>query len=116
MPRPALQDVFPTTQEIPAEHRLTVPIHQAHHLVDGRLVPSDGERRAVLSPVCVSDTGTPRQVEIGSYRLMSEAQCDAALAAAAAAYDSGRGEWPTMAVADRIACMQQFVKQMVAQR
>ena len=116
MPPPALPDLFPRAEDIPAEHRLATPIHQTHHLVDGRLVASDGARRSVLSPVCVRDGGTPQQVEIGSYRLMSDAQCDAALAAAVAAYDRGRGEWPTMAVAARIACMQRFVQRMVAQR
>jgi len=116
MPRLDLQELFPATDAIPAEHRLAAPIHQTHHLVDGRLLASDGERHTVLSPICVRDAGTPQQVEIGSYRLMNEAQCDAALAAAVAAYDNGRGEWPTMGVAGRIGCMQQFVKQMVAQR
>ena len=57
-----------------------------------------------------------KQLEIGSYPVMGEAQSDEALDAAVAAYDNGRGEWPTMAVADRIDCMQDFLKQMVAQR
>ncbi|MDH8650067.1 aldehyde dehydrogenase family protein, partial [Klebsiella pneumoniae] len=39
-----------------------------------------------------------------------------ALDAAVAAYDSGRGEWPTMTVAQRIGCMQDFTRQMVARR
>ena len=47
---------------------------------------------------------------------MGEAESDAALDAAVAAYDSGRGAWPTMPVAERIACMHDFVRQMVAQR
>ncbi|MBX4144849.1 aldehyde dehydrogenase family protein, partial [Ralstonia pickettii] len=38
------------------------------------------------------------------------------LDAAVRAYDSGRGEWPTMKVEQRIACMQDFIKRMVAQR
>ena len=38
------------------------------------------------------------------------------MAAAVAAYDNGRGEWPTMTVAQRIACMQDFTKKMVARR
>jgi glyceraldehyde-3-phosphate dehydrogenase (NADP+) len=57
-----------------------------------------------------------QQLEIGSYPMLGEAECDAALDAAVAAYANGRGAWPTMAVAERIACMHDFVKQMVAQR
>ncbi len=117
MQRKALQDLFPRPDEIPAEHRLAAAIYQGHHLVDGRLEPCDGALKAVLSPVCVQAAGElPRQVEIGSYRLMSETQTDAVLAAAVDAYDNGRGEWPTMDVAGRIACMQEFVRKMVAQR
>jgi aldehyde dehydrogenase (NAD+) len=33
-----------------------------------------------------------------------------------AAYDSGRGAWPTLGVAGRIACMEEFVRRMAAQR
>ena len=47
---------------------------------------------------------------------MGEQQSDAALDAAVRAYDSGRGEWPTMTVAERIACMQDFIRRMAAQR
>ena len=47
---------------------------------------------------------------------MDEARSDAVLEAAVAAYDNGRGQWPTMTVAERIACMQDFMRQMVAQR
>ena len=44
---------------------------------------------------------------------VGEAESEEALEAAVAAYDDGRGRWPTMAVAERIACMQEFTKQMV---
>lgn len=47
---------------------------------------------------------------------MGEPESDAALDAAVRAYDAGRGEWPTMKVEQRIACMQDFIRRMVAQR
>jgi acyl-CoA reductase-like NAD-dependent aldehyde dehydrogenase len=40
----------------------------------------------------------------------------AALDAAVAAYDNGRGEWPTMGVADRIACIENFTRKMIEQK
>lgn len=109
---------FPTPDSIPAEHCLTAPVHQRGSLVGGQMLPSDGPCKTVLSPVCTRDpvTGDVRQVEIGSYPLMGEAQSDAALDAAVAAYDNGRGQWPTMTVAGRIACMQTFVRGMVERR
>ena len=39
-----------------------------------------------------------------------------ALDAASNAFDKGKGEWPTMKVADRIACMERFVTLMKTQR
>jgi glyceraldehyde-3-phosphate dehydrogenase (NADP+) len=109
---------FPAREDIPAEHRLAAPIHQRTYLIGGQILTWDGPRKAVLSPVCTRDpmTGEVRQVEIGSYPVMGEAQSDAALDAAVAAYNDGRGEWPTMTVAGRIACMQKFVRGMVERR
>jgi aldehyde dehydrogenase (NAD+) len=56
------------------------------------------------------------QIELGSYPVGGELEAEEALAAAVAAYDQGRGVWPTMTVADRIACMQAFTNQMIACR
>ncbi|WP_175689570.1 NADP-dependent glyceraldehyde-3-phosphate dehydrogenase [Burkholderia anthina] len=113
----SLQQLFPAYQDIPAEYRLASPIHQRVSLVDGELRPWDGTTKTVLSPVCVRQPdGSVAQMEIGSYPVMGETESDAALDAAVRAYDSGRGEWPTMKVEQRIACMQDFIKRMVAQR
>lgn len=112
-----LEKLFPTTDQIPVEYRLEAPIHQRTWLVDGELRTWDGKCKTVLSPVCIKlSDGKLQQLEIGSYPVMGEAQSDEALDAAVTAYDNGRGKWPTMAVADRIDCMQDFIKQMVAQR
>ena len=112
-----LQRRFPDASEIPPEHRLASPIHQRTYLVGGEYRAWDGECKTVLSPICARQPdGTVRQLEIGSYPVMGEAQSDAALDAAVAAYDNGRGAWPTMTVAERIACMHDFVKRMVTER
>jgi len=113
----SLCQLFPNADAIPPEQRLASPIHQTTWLVDGELRTWGGKRKTVLSPVCVRQAdGTLQQLEIGSYPVMGEAESDQALDAAVRAFDSGRGEWPTKSVADRIDCMQDFVKQMVAQR
>ena len=112
-----LGKLFPPEAEIPAEYRLAAPIQQRTWLVNGELRTWNGTSKTVLSPVCVRSPGNElKQLEIGSYPVMGETQSDEALDAAVAAYDNGRGEWPTMPVADRIDCMQDFVKQMIAQR
>ena len=112
-----LKQLFPSLDDIPPEARLGAPIHQRVSLVDGALEPWDGKCKTVLSPVCVRGAdGEAEQVEIGSYPVMGEVESDRALDAAVRAYDHGRGEWPTMTVAQRIGCMQDFIKQMVGQR
>ncbi|MGF6744850.1 NADP-dependent glyceraldehyde-3-phosphate dehydrogenase [Paraburkholderia sp. MM5482-R1] len=113
----SLQKLFPSTDEVPVEARLSSPIHQRVSLVDGELRPWVGTCKTVLSPVCVRQPdGEVQQLAIGSYPVMGELESDAALDAAVRAYDAGRGEWPTMTVAQRIGCMQDFIKRMVAQR
>ena len=112
-----LKSLFPPEDGIPAEHRLLAPIHQRSYLIDGVLKPWKGAVQTVLSPVCVRKSdGSLDPVEIGSYPIGEEAQSEEALAAAVAAYDNGRGAWPTMSVAERIACVQDFTRQMVACR
>jgi glyceraldehyde-3-phosphate dehydrogenase (NADP+) len=117
MDKPDLKQKFPAPQEIPETHRLIQPIHQRVSALNGKLVRWDGECRPVLSPICVRQAnGSVQQVEIGSVPVMGVVQSDQALAAAVRAWDQGRGEWPTMRTAQRIACMQEFVRQMAAQR
>src|SRR6202049_2679488 len=112
-----LCQLFPKAEEIPTEQRLASPIYQTTWLVNGELKTWSGKRKTVLSPVCVRlPDGKLQQLEIGSDPVMGEAESDQALDAAVTAYDNGRGEWPTKSVAGRIDCMQDFVKQMVAQR
>ena len=112
-----LQHLFPSPNDIPPEHRLAEPIDQRNYLVGGEIRTWDGKCKTVLSPICTRQSdGSVSQLAIGSYPVMGEDESDAALAAAATAYDNGRGAWPTMPVAERIVCMLDFVKQMVAQR
>ena len=112
-----LMHLFPTADQIPSTHRLPQPVHQRVSLINGELVPWTGKCRTVLSPVCVRDEqDRAQQVEIGSVPEMGEAQSDEALAAAVRAWNNGLGEWPTMTTAQRISCMQRFVRGMAEQR
>ena len=112
-----LGELFPASADIPPEQRPPGPLHQSHYLIDGELLRWDGPVHKVLSAVCVRDAdGRLAQVELGSCPQGGEAEAEAALAAAVKAYDNGRGPWPTMSVAERIACMQAFAKAMQARR
>jgi aldehyde dehydrogenase (NAD+) len=91
-------------------------VHQTSILIGGELKPWNGPVRKVISPIFMREGGKLVPVEIGSFPEATPVESQAALDAAVAAYDKGRGVWPTMTVAERIACMQEFTKQMVARR
>ena len=60
--------------------------------------------------------GSLRSPVIGSYPLCGEAEALQALDAAARAYNHGRGEWPMMSVAERIATVEKFTRLVVARK
>src|SRR4249920_1313718 len=113
----SLRQLFPRESEIPDDHRLQAPIRQRDYLVNGVLKTWDGKTQTVFSPICLRNAeGEAQPIEIGSYPLLAEPESDEALEAAVAAYANGRGEWPTMSVGERIACVENFTKKMVAER
>ncbi|MBS0510090.1 MAG: NADP-dependent glyceraldehyde-3-phosphate dehydrogenase [Proteobacteria bacterium] len=112
-----LQALFPTEADIPAECRVLAPLHQRSILLNGEMQIWKGDTRAVHSPVSIRDAdGRLTPVELGSFPVTGTNEADAAIGAASAAYDNGRGQWPTMSVAERIACVENFTNQIVARR
>ena len=113
----SLADLFPTdSTQIPTEFRIE-PVHQREYLLNGEMRPWNGKVADVYSPVCIPDaTGTLQRQLVGSFPVAGPEQALEALDAAVAAYDNGRGAWPQMAVADRIACMETFVGKMLEQK
>ncbi|MBI2277059.1 MAG: NADP-dependent glyceraldehyde-3-phosphate dehydrogenase [Dechloromonas sp.] len=112
-----LAGLFPREDEIPDDNRILSPLHQRAYLINGEMRIWEGETCPVLSPMHVrSADGELSPVELGSFPMTGTAEADAAIGAAVAAYDHGRGRWPTMAVAERIACVQNFTNQIVARR
>lgn len=112
-----LLDKFPTADALEGARTPPAPIHQHEILVNGALKPWNGPSETVLSAVGVrGPDGAFRQVELGSYPRGDQAEAKEALAAAVAAYDKGRGLWPTMSAAERIACMEDFTRRMIAKR
>jgi glyceraldehyde-3-phosphate dehydrogenase (NADP+) len=107
--------LFVSEEQIPEEFRLE-PIHQREYLSGGELIPWDGPVSEVYSPVYISTPEGLKRKLIGTYPIATEKEANEALDAALAAYDNGRGEWPTMSVSDRIKCLQRFVQKMGEQR
>jgi glyceraldehyde-3-phosphate dehydrogenase (NADP+) len=96
------------TNGIPLEHRT--------YLRNGKILVWEGPVEDVLSPVCVEDREGVRPLRLGSHPRLDGAEALKALDAAVVAYDCGRGVWPTMSVADRIAHVEAFLAAMRRQR
>jgi len=112
-----LHSLFPSESDIPAEFRILAPLHQRAILLNGAMQIWKGETRPVCSPVALrAADGSLTHVELGSFPVTGTAEADAAIAAAVAAYDNGRGQWPTMPVAERIACVENFTNQILTHR
>lgn len=112
MKRERCASIFPLPGAIPAQHRLAASIDQTRYLCGGEIREWRGPRQAVLSPICEAAGGSLEQKTIGSYPLLTEKEARAALDAACAAYDQGRGAWPTMTVAERIGHVETFARRM----
>ncbi|MDG3582138.1 NADP-dependent glyceraldehyde-3-phosphate dehydrogenase [Galbibacter pacificus] len=103
-----------TFNKIPETYQIKSPIHQNTYLVGGQLKPWKGKTTEVYSTI--SSTEEYKPTLLGSIPYMGEPEANEALQAAANAFDKGKGLWPTMKVADRVACMEKFAKQMVTKR
>jgi glyceraldehyde-3-phosphate dehydrogenase (NADP+) len=104
-----IQAMFPREQDIPADVRLDSLIAQDTYLAGGELIRWDGPVQEVFSPVYVENEAGLAPRKLGHFPLLSLEAAQRALAAARAAYDNGRGFWPTAAVRERIACVEDFI-------
>ena len=111
-----LEAKFVKEEDIPAEYALPGEIDQREYLSNGEMKKWNGDVHTVLSPICIKTaTGLQRKV-IGTYPVCTDKEAIEALDAAVAAYNNGRGEWPTMTVADRIKCVEKFTFRMLEQK
>lgn len=111
-----LEKMFVTEEEIPQQYLIGTEIHQREYLSNGEMRKWDGEIHEVYSPVCIRTAAGLKRKLIGTYPVCSEKEAFEALDAAVAAYDNGRGQWPTMSVADRIQCIEKFIIKMIEQK
>ena len=107
--------IFPEAGQIPEQFQIQ-PLHQKEYLVGGEMRQWTGATQDVYSPIYVKNGDKFESLLIGSYPITSEVEAMEALDAALKAYDNGRGEWPTMSLVERIACMENFLKKMLEKK
>ena len=110
-----LESIFVAENQIPQEF-LIEEVHQREFLSNGEMKAWDGDVHAVYSPVCVQTPEGLKRKLIGTYPVCSQKEAIDSLEAAVAAYNNGRGEWPTMGVQERISCVENFTHKMIAQK
>lgn len=111
-----LANIFPEASSIPEPYRLHGHLEQREYLIGGELMRWPGELAPVMSPVFIQETSGSTQKVIGSTPLLTAAEAMKALDAAVQAHDLGKGEWPMMSVADRIAHVETFLARMREKR
>ncbi|AIM35510.1 NADP-dependent glyceraldehyde-3-phosphate dehydrogenase [Sphingobacterium sp. SG20118] len=111
-----LESIFYEESNIPPEFTLQQQVDQREFLSDGEMIPWEGQINEVFSPICVKTKDGLQRKRIGSFPVCTEKESMAALDAAVNAFDNGRGEWPTMSVADRITCVENFTKKMIEKK
>jgi acyl-CoA reductase-like NAD-dependent aldehyde dehydrogenase len=116
MPENNLQNLFPTAGQIPKEYDLTHPIEQKEYLVNGEMRQWKGKTQDVWSPIYIKTDKGFEQKRIGSYPITDAADAMEVLYAGVKAYSNGRGEWPSMTVAQRIECVEKFTQKMIQKR
>ncbi len=103
-------------KQIPAEFALPALVDQKTYLSNGEMIHWDGPTHEVFSPICIQTPNEIERIKIGSYPVCTEKEAKIALDAACAAYNDGRGEWPTMPVSERIKCVENFITKMLEQK
>lgn len=111
-----LDALFLTEEQIPTAFNLAAEVNQREYLSNGEMLPWTGDVHTVLSPICIKTANGLERKVIGTYPLCDAKEATASLDAAVAAYDNGRGEWPTMSVAKRIECVEKFTHAIIEKK
>jgi glyceraldehyde-3-phosphate dehydrogenase (NADP+) len=114
--RQDISSIFPERKSIPHGLLIDIPVHQDKYLINGRVEEWAGPAKEVYSPVCLKGPSKAEPMLVGSYPLLTEKEATKALNAAVAAYDNGRGLWPTMSVGERIKHIEELTYRIVERK
>jgi len=101
-------------KNIPEAYKINALIEQKTYLINGKIKEWSGKMTDVYSTI--SSTEDYKPTLLGSVPELTKTEALEALDAASNAYNNGQGQWPTMKVSDRIACMEKFAEQMKTKR
>lgn len=111
-----MKNIF-TNSAIPKKYIIEKPYNQNTYLVNGELKEWKGAKTAVFSPIYQENNkGELKPTLLGTIPNLTKKEALESLELACLAYGQGRGEWPTMKVEERIACVANFAKMMLETR
>jgi glyceraldehyde-3-phosphate dehydrogenase (NADP+) len=106
-----------TYSSIPNEYAIDQTIAHSTYLIDGQICSWNGSTAEVFSSIQTENkNGEFGPTLLGTVPDMDEDSALKALQAANNAFQKGQGQWPTMKVSERVACMQKFVDLMKLKR
>ena len=106
-----------TYSSIPKEYAIDQTIAHSTYLIDGQIGSWNGSTAEVYSSIQTENkNGELGPTLLGTVPDMDEDSALKALQAADNAFQKGQGQWPTMKVSERVACMQKFVDLMKLKR
>ncbi|MDF1615357.1 aldehyde dehydrogenase family protein [Desulfurivibrio dismutans] len=109
----ALAGFFASSAAIPNPYRPGPGVEQHHYLCNGELRTWDGPVQDVFSSVYLAAAdGSLAPPRLGSYPLLGSREAEEVLAAAGAAYNRGRGEWPAMPAVRRLERVEKLLAAM----
>ena len=111
-----MKSIF-TDHNIPDTYKVKKPYNQDTFLIDGELRQWKGSTSCVFSPIYTENSeGKLAPTFLGNIPNLGKKEALNALEAAVNAYDKGRGEWATLKIEERIACVDKFAKMMLETR
>ena len=106
-----------TYSSIPKEYAIDQTIAHSTYLINGQICSWNGSTAKVYSSIQTENKNSEfGPTLLGTVPDMDEDSALKALHAADNAFQKGQGQWPTMKVSERVACMQKFVDLMKLKR
>lgn len=112
----SVQKIFEKTN-VPESFQVPLKKNYDNYLLNGELKKWQGKTAEVYSPVYSrNEEGNLGPTLLGTLPVMGEKDALEALDAANEAFSNGTGQWPTMRVEERIACVEKFASLMKTKR
>ncbi len=114
--QPPLPEFIQEADAIPVSFRLDHPEDRNTYLIGGKIQSWKGKITDVYSPLPLKESGLVHERRIGSTPALTAREAQAALDAALAAFDKGRGQWPATPPHLRAKAVEDFLARLAQKK